>query len=464
MKYWKILGFVIASNNCISSYSQCFELFDFRQCKSGIESLLITPDEKYLVSGHLDGSISVWDMHTFSMLNTINYHTGEVNSILFNKEKNLIITSANDNKAVTWAIPSLYMLQIYDTPIEELNFAVIDSGSNFVYYGGYNRILSNDYNYDFDRIPSGAVCRIGYKSKINAFFYNDDTNQSIVTDGNISYEENNIYFTRYKNIYRYDMDQGSVDYVTLPHRLNRFTIGDDMLYIWGDGQLIKLKSFDPRKGYMEAPATFNLNVSSSSKIAVSKNRKLLATGDSYNEVIIWNEEDLTIKQVLFGHTQKAKTFEFYNDDKNLITGGYDGRLMIWKAKEDPMDCTDAYKDGIAYTSRGAPVKIFSKRIDMKECKIYTPDLHIQFRSEAKQDTISLYYNNVQIYHDIAPDWTSVSVKLDFKNYYNSLTYFTRSEVNEVKKLHVKIDDGVFPITMTLTTEIDETDAIRFIKN
>jgi WD40 repeat protein len=72
-----------------------------------INSVSISPDQKYFVSGSMDKSIKVWDLDTFTLLKVIDRsrhagHTSSVNRVLWSNFEGRMISCGDDKKISIW--------------------------------------------------------------------------------------------------------------------------------------------------------------------------------------------------------------------------------------------------------------------------------------------------------------------------------------------------------------------------
>ena len=67
----------------------------------GISSLQISPDQLTLCSTSLDGTATLWDLHTQQQIATLKHHTDAVNCSLFTNDKQ-VMTGGDDRLVVTW--------------------------------------------------------------------------------------------------------------------------------------------------------------------------------------------------------------------------------------------------------------------------------------------------------------------------------------------------------------------------
>ena len=67
-----------------------------------INSIAISPDGKYIVSGSWDATIKIWDIKTGECLNTLEGHKDSVNSIVISPDGKYIVSASSDNTIKIW--------------------------------------------------------------------------------------------------------------------------------------------------------------------------------------------------------------------------------------------------------------------------------------------------------------------------------------------------------------------------
>jgi len=64
----------------------------------GVESVAITPDGKYIVSGSNDKTIKLWDIKSGEEIRTFEGHSDSVNSVVITPNGKYIVSGSNDIK------------------------------------------------------------------------------------------------------------------------------------------------------------------------------------------------------------------------------------------------------------------------------------------------------------------------------------------------------------------------------
>ena len=75
---------------------------------------MVTPDEKYIISGDYYGEIKIWDLKTFQEIKTLEGHFDQISSIVLLSNNKYIISASYDRTIRLWDITSGKELQRFE--------------------------------------------------------------------------------------------------------------------------------------------------------------------------------------------------------------------------------------------------------------------------------------------------------------------------------------------------------------
>lgn len=78
-------------------------------------SVLWGPLDRYLVTGHEDGSIIKWDLRGGKIMDKKCEHSKQITDVQKNKDGSLLITSSKDNTARLWDMETFENMKVYKT-------------------------------------------------------------------------------------------------------------------------------------------------------------------------------------------------------------------------------------------------------------------------------------------------------------------------------------------------------------
>jgi WD40 repeat protein len=452
--------------------AQNFELLDTKTAPSGIESLVLGTDGKTIITGHLDGYICFWDIATWTMTKKIRDRSGIVNSILFDNTGSKFVTAGEGASLGVYEYPSGKLLYSLNIPCDHNSFAAFSQDGSYIFYGGRDSDRGYDYNKGTYREPYAALWRVkaaaGSKSEIA---FNDEGqfgSSSSITDGNVDNSGKYLVYTRNSELMFYDIDNKRLGYkVFMKGILNNLTPVQDKMYVWGDRYLHLLQLENGRYAVKKTIlAGTREGTYGYSKMVLSANGKFLVTGDNGNNVNIWNPNTLDPIQEISGHTDLCRTFVFCKDDSVLVTGGYDGKIMIWGTPPPPKDSIPEIID-VVFTENNVPVSIKERDVELQSTiTVSEPEFDIEIwdRSVVDGDSISLNLNGEWILQEYMVVKTKlklhVKVNPNASNNYLILFAHNLGEISpNTAAVQVLIGDKEYKLT--LTSDLKKSGALNF---
>lgn len=456
----------------VKTYSQQFQLLDTKTESSGIESLVLAPDGKTLITGHLDGTICIWDIETWTVIKKMKDRVGIVNSILFDPAGTKFVTAGEGGTLGVYEYPSGKLSYMLTIPCDHNSFAAFSADGKTIFYGGRDSDRHYDYNKNEYREPYAALWRVnaspGSKSEIA---FSDETKyglSSSITDGNVDASGKYLVYTRNSELMFYDIDGKRMGY-RLPMKgiLNNLTPVTGKIYVWGDRYLNLLELTDGKYAVKKTIlAGTREGTYGYSKMVLSSNGKYLVTGDDANDVNIWDPNTLEPIQQIQGHTDLSRTFVFCKDDSVLVTAGYDGKLMIWGTPKPPKDTVPEIID-VVFAENNVPVAIKERDVELQSTiTVSQPEFDIEIwdRSVVDGDSISLNLNGDWILQDymVVKTKLKIHVKINPKVTNNYLILFALNlgEISpNTAAVQVLIDGKEYKLT--LTSDLKKSGALNF---
>jgi WD40 repeat protein len=299
-------SFTVISQDDFSSNS-------FISHSGGVNSLDISPNGNYLISGSKDETVCVWNLKTNLLEKTLKFDGSSIKRVSFNKDgskflvgvyeqfveidllsfkrkssKNVhssfveacnyssdnmfILTSSwRDKTLVVWRANNFKKEIALDELNNWINNAIFNKNSTLIFSAGHDHLIK--------------VWNINTGGLVKSFAGHDDW----VYDVCLSDDENTLYSGSFdKSIKVWDVKSG--------------------------------KNLSTLKGHTEGIVCLDL----------SKDCKYLASGGADSSIIIW---DLTTKkevQRLIGHKGTVMDLKFSSDNKTLYSCSIDKTIKVWK--------------------------------------------------------------------------------------------------------------------------------------
>ena len=81
----------------------CPDLIGHKSC---VNSVAISSDNKYIVSGSHDKTIKIWSLKTGLLINTLAGHSSSVNSVVISSDNKLLVSGSSDKTIKIWNVES----------------------------------------------------------------------------------------------------------------------------------------------------------------------------------------------------------------------------------------------------------------------------------------------------------------------------------------------------------------------
>jgi WD40 repeat protein/DNA-binding SARP family transcriptional activator len=247
-------------------------------------ALDFTPDGKRLVTGNMDGSITIWDLANRKELITIYGHSNPVGAISFNHNGSLLATAGGGNTVKIWDVESgeeLLTLTGHKNEVRAIDFS--PSGT-LLATAGYDHLIKIwDVEHSlYNHTGKELLTLVGHQLLVTNLDFNPDETHlaSVSEDGS----------SRIWDITPGSNSEGGVMFN-------------------GEG---------PGPSY-------------SVSLSIDRDGTRLAAANSDHEPKIWDLTTGHLMHTLSGHADRVEVIEFSPDGKNIITASHDKTINIWDA-------------------------------------------------------------------------------------------------------------------------------------
>jgi WD40 repeat protein len=303
-----------------------------------VRAVVVSPDEKTIVSAGDDGIIRVWQTATLKWLRAIHGHSARVNALAFSSDGNLMASASFDGTVQIWDAHTFAHLQTLDSartgsgqivPQGGVAFEPV-SNPQYVYSGGAD---GNVWIWDWRKQPSVTKTQsgTGKATAVGWISFAPNGSKAYATanfDGTIRFFDPNttppVVAYNPGNVLRlaYSPDGSMVA-----------SAGADKsgklqgLKIWNGATHTLFKSLLDHKGH-------------AASVAWADDNQLLASGGGYTDatVALWDIHSVSQTPMRI-YTPNNKSVEnkdveavtFHPNKKWLISGSEDGTMRIWNA-------------------------------------------------------------------------------------------------------------------------------------
>ena len=99
---------------------------------SSINSIALSPDGKFIISGSSDNTIKLWDIKTGREIRTYKGHKNYVNSVAFSPDGKNIISGSKDRSVKLWNTLTGEEIKTIETPNNVINNVVYSPDGKYI--------------------------------------------------------------------------------------------------------------------------------------------------------------------------------------------------------------------------------------------------------------------------------------------------------------------------------------------
>ena len=106
-----------------------------------VKSVTISPDGKYIVSGSIDKTIKIWDIKTAECLNTLEGHSSYVESVTISPDGKYIVSGSSDKTIKIWDIKTGECLNTLEGHSYWVNSVTISPDGKYIVSGSRDKTI-----------------------------------------------------------------------------------------------------------------------------------------------------------------------------------------------------------------------------------------------------------------------------------------------------------------------------------
>ncbi|OCL93957.1 caspase family protein [Aliarcobacter thereius] len=282
-----------------------------------INSIAISPDNKYLVSGGLDKTIKIWDINSGKLLNTLYGHTDRIWTITISKNSKYIISGSADKTIKIWDFNSGKLLNTLKGHTSSVNSIAISPDSKYLFSGSLDKTIK--------------IWDINSAKLLNTLY----GHSSGVLTIKISPDNKYLFSGSFdKTIKIWDINSAKLLNTLHGHSRAILTIAisSDSKYLFSGSADKTIKIWDINS--TKLLNTLHGHTDSVLTIATSPDNKYLVSGAWDKTIQIWDINSAKILNTLYGHTNSVWTVVVSADNKYLISGSDDNTIKVWNFKPE----------------------------------------------------------------------------------------------------------------------------------
>jgi len=274
-----------------------------------VNSVVVSSDNKYIISGSFDRTIKIWNLSTFELVTTLEGHTDSVSSVVVsgnkfgnNIGKQYIISGSSDTTIKIWDLSTFelvttlegHTVSIYSVAVSGIINTTDKFGNNigkqYIISGSYDRTIKI---WDLSTFRLVATLE-GHTASVN----------SVVVSGIINYPN---------NISKQYIISGSFD---------------ETIKIWDLSTFKLVKTLEGHTNFVMSVAVIS-SVENTTNLPDNIGKQYIISGSYDSTIKIWDFSTFELVKTLEGHTNSVNSVVISSDNKYIISGSYDHTIKIW---------------------------------------------------------------------------------------------------------------------------------------
>jgi len=284
-----------------------------------VNTIWFTPDSRYCVAAHSNGTVSVWDTESGVMKSSFMEHTKLVQSLRFDADGKTIVSASKDGSIRTWDLESgreLEVSEISHIAERDLSFQSLSPDLRKVAVGFSNGsiLLLDRQSGETQDLPKGS-------DEITNVFFSEDGTCVFAVEGN-------------KKIRVLDGVSGR-ELTTIDSSDSFFTVA-----LSPDGERIATSSYN---GESKIWAPVELNAENSVALSTAHEDLVIQAtfntdGDQFVTVSfdgtakVWNTDSLQLISIFKDHKHELLSAAFSPDGRLVASVSTRGNIRVWETE------------------------------------------------------------------------------------------------------------------------------------
>ncbi len=302
---------------------------------NAVNSVAISADGKYIVSGSWDNTVRLWDLATGKEIRRFEGHTSIVNSVAISADGKYIVSGSGDNTVRLWDMATGKEIRRFAGHTESVYSVVISADGKYIVSGSGDNTVRL-----WDRASGKETRRFeGHTGAVTSAAISADGLHII--SGSLDNTVRLWGMAAGQEIRRFEGHTGWVSSVAISADGNYIVSGswDKTVRLWDTATGKELRRFDG-------------HTSGVNSVAISADGNYIVSGSLDNTVRLWDMATGNELRRFAGHTGWVRSVAISRDGRYIVSGSQDGEIKIWHAvKGNLLASLVVFKDGewMAYT-------------------------------------------------------------------------------------------------------------------
>ena len=286
-----------------------------------VTSIVLTPDNRFIISGSRDTNIKIWNIETWSEEFTLTGHTDYVETVAVTPDGQTIVSGSFDNTVRIWSI--------------------VERKEKHIFIGHTSFIISVVVSADGRLIVSGSSdCTIkiwsmqelreeftlaGHRSDVNSVSVTSDSKYIVSGSGDTTIRIWSILERREE--YQFAGHTQAVRSIAV-------SLDNKFIVSGSEDHTVKVWNLQERK----EECTFVGHTREVWAVAVSPDCEFIVSGDVDSIIKIWSAQHLKEEYTLTGQGYWVWSMAVSADSRFILTGCDGGVIRLWKIQKLRKDC------------------------------------------------------------------------------------------------------------------------------
>jgi serine/threonine protein kinase len=278
-----------------------------------VQSVVYSPDGRYLASGSGDKNIKIWEVATGKQLRTLTGHSDTVSSVLYSPDGRYLASGSNDKNIKIWEVATGKQLRTLTGHYGEVYSVIYSPDGRYLASGSW------DKNIKIWEVATGKQLRTltGHSSPVLSVVYSPDGRYLASGNGD-------------KNIKIWEVATGKQLRTLTGHSGSVWSVvySPDGRYLASGNGDKTTKIWEVATGKKLRTLTGHSNVVWS--VVYSPDGRYLASGSWDKTTKIWEVATGKKLRTLTGHSYRVYSVAYSPDGRYLASGSGDKTIKIWR--------------------------------------------------------------------------------------------------------------------------------------
>ena len=303
------------------SIPQRIEVFALVGHTSEVTAVAVSTDCRLVASSSADRTIKIWDFQERIEKCTLSGHTGAVRSVVMDSECRFIVSGSDDSTIRMWDIQQQRELCTLAGHTGSVLCLALARSNDFIFSGSADATIKlwNIQN-------KKAECTLaGHTGKVLSLSVSPDS--MFLVSGSAD-----------TTVKIWDLHKRREDFTLSghSHEVCSVSVSPDQQLIVSAASNKQIKVWNIQKRRLER--TLVGHADSVRVVVFSPDSTFLVSGSADTKIRFWKMQDAT-NRTLFGHSSEVWSVDASKDSRYLVSGSEDKTIKIWNIQEDREECT-----------------------------------------------------------------------------------------------------------------------------